>query len=52
MFSILWRFLPGPAWLRVILLLGVAAAAVYALAYYGYPWVASQMPGEESTITQ
>ena len=28
MFSLIWRFLPGPAWLRIIVILGVAAAIV------------------------
>lgn len=50
MFSILWRFFPGPARLRVIVLLLVAAAVVYALIAYVYPWVALQMPGEEVTV--
>ncbi|MGW9021219.1 hypothetical protein ACWGOE_07020 [Leucobacter chromiiresistens] len=50
MFSILWRFFPGPAWLRVIVLLLVAAVIVYALIAYVYPWVATQMPGEEVTV--
>lgn len=50
MFSILWRFFPGPAWLRVIVLLLVAAAVVYALIAYVYPWVALHMPSEEVTV--
>ncbi|WP_336660123.1 hypothetical protein [Leucobacter sp. USHLN153] len=50
MFSILWRFFPGPAWLRVIVLLLVAAAVVYALITYLYPWVALHMPGEDVTV--
>lgn len=51
MFSILWRFLPGPVWVRLVLILAVLAAVVYALAFYGYPWVATLMPEEETTIT-
>ena len=50
MFSILWRFFPGPAWLRVIVLLVAAAALVYALVTYVYPWVALQMPEVEVTV--
>lgn len=50
MFSMIWRFFPGPAWLRVIVLLLVAAAAVYAVITYVYPWVALQLPEQEVTV--
>ncbi|QIM15527.1 hypothetical protein G7067_02455 [Leucobacter insecticola] len=50
MFSLVWRFFPGPAWLRVIVLLIVLAAVVYAVITYIYPWVALQFPPEESTV--
>lgn len=50
MFSLLWRFFPGPAWLRVIVLVLVLAVAVYAVITYVYPWVASQLPEEEVTV--
>ncbi|MFA5607008.1 MAG: hypothetical protein WDA07_07455 [Leucobacter sp.] len=50
MFSLMWRFFPGPAWLRVILLIALAAAIVYALIAYVYPWVALQMPEQEVTV--
>lgn len=51
MFSLLWRFFPGPAWLRVIVLLLVAVALVYAVITFIYPWVAQQIPAEEVTVT-
>lgn len=50
MFSILWRFFPGPAWFRVIVLIAAAAALVYVLIAYLYPWVALQMPEQEVTV--
>lgn len=46
----MWRFFPGPAWLRVFVLLLLAAAVVYALIAYVYPWVALQMPEQEVTV--
>lgn len=52
MFSLLWRFFPGPAWLRVFVLVAAAAAVIFALITYVYPWVASILPPEEATITQ
>lgn len=50
MFSLLWRFFPGPAWLRVIVLLLALVALVYALITWVYPWVALIIPEPESTI--
>ncbi|MBO1901291.1 hypothetical protein J4H92_04940 [Leucobacter weissii] len=50
MFSLLWRFFPGPAWLRVIVLLAVAVALVWVLIAYVYPYVAVQLMVEESTV--
>lgn len=50
MFSLLWRFLPGPAWLRAIVLLGVAAALVWALITYVYPYAATLLMSEEVTV--
>lgn len=50
MFSLIWRFFPGPAWLRVIVLLIAAAALVYAVIAYVYPWVALQFPEQEVTV--
>lgn len=39
MYGALWRVLPGPVWLRVILLLLFVAAVVYALFTWVFPWV-------------
>ena len=51
MFSMLWRFFPGPAWLRIIVMLAVFAGIVYALVFYGYPWVAQFVDSDEiSTV--
>lgn len=50
MFSLLWRFFPGPAWLRILIMLGVAAAIVWALITYVYPYAATFLTPEESTV--
>ncbi|WP_201023706.1 hypothetical protein [Leucobacter sp. G161] len=50
MFSLIWRFFPGPAWLRVIVLLGAAVALVWALITYVYPWALEMLPEQESTV--
>lgn len=39
MYGALWRILPGPAWLRVLLLVVAAALLVAALFTWVFPWV-------------
>jgi hypothetical protein len=39
MYSALWQVLPGPVWLRIILLLLLLAAALFALFTWVFPWV-------------
>ncbi|MBS0022578.1 hypothetical protein [Microbacterium paraoxydans] len=47
MYAALWRLLPGPWWLRVLILLIVVAAVLYALFWYVFPWVSPFItPGE------
>lgn len=50
MFSLLWRFFPGPVWVRVFVLLAAAAALVYVLIAFVYPWVAVMLPDQEVTV--
>lgn len=39
MYGPLWRVLPGPWWLKVFILLILAAAAIYALMFWVFPWI-------------
>ncbi|MFD4421953.1 hypothetical protein ACFWN7_10675 [Agromyces sp. NPDC058484] len=39
MYGALWRVLPGPVWLRVILAMLLAAVVVLALFTWVFPWV-------------
>jgi hypothetical protein len=39
MYSALWQVLPGPVWLRIILLLLLLTAALFALFTWVFPWV-------------
>lgn len=50
MFSLLWRFFPGPVWLRIIALLALLAALVYVLVAYVYPYAATLLVIEETTV--
>lgn len=51
MYGLLWRVLPGPALLRVVLLVLLAAAAVTALFTWVFPAVAPFMPFNDTTVT-
>jgi hypothetical protein len=41
MYAALWRILPGPWWLRVLILVVLAAAVLFALTAWVFPWVDS-----------
>jgi len=50
MYAALWRILPGPAWVRVLILLALLAAVLYGLFWYAFPWVSHFITPQESTI--
>jgi len=50
MYTALWRILPGPAWVRVIILLVLLAAVLYGLFYYVFPWVSQFIIPQEVTV--
>ena len=50
MYAALWRILPGPAWVRLLILLVLLAAALYGLFRYVFPWASQFITPQESTI--
>lgn len=47
MYAALWRVLPGPWFVRVLILLLLLAGIVYGLFFFVFPWIADLMiPGE------
>ncbi|MDJ1114049.1 hypothetical protein [Microbacterium dauci] len=51
MYAALWRVLPGPWWVRVLILLVLLAGVLYALYFHVFPWVFTFFaPDQESTI--
>jgi len=50
MYAALWRILPGPAWVKVIILLVLLAAVLYGLFYYVFPWVSQFIIPQEVTV--
>jgi len=47
MYAALWRLLPGPWWVRLILVIVLVAAALYGLFFYVFPWVSPLITPEE-----
>ncbi len=50
MYAALWRILPGPWWVRVVLLLVLLAAVLAALAFWVFPFVDSLITTPEVTV--
>jgi len=50
MYAALWRILPGPWWVRVVVLLVLLAAVVYALFFHVFPWVSAFIVPEDVTV--
>lgn len=50
MYAALWRILPGPVWLRIIILLVLVAVVLFALVTWAFPWVDSLLGPQEGTV--
>ena len=50
MYGALWRVLPGPAWLRVVVLLLLVAAIVLACFEWFFPWISEYVPMNDNTV--
>ncbi|MBO0980324.1 hypothetical protein [Microbacterium sp. SD291] len=47
MYAAIWRLLPGPWWLRLLIVLVLVAAILYLLFLHVFPWVSPLItPGE------
>lgn len=50
MYAALWRVLPGPWWVRVLILLVLVAAVLYGLFFYAFPWVNQFINPQDVTV--
>ena len=51
MYGALWRVLPGPWIVRLLIVLALVAGIAYALIFYGYPWVMQTFfPTPDATV--
>ncbi len=52
MYAFLWRHLPGPLPVRLVIVLAALAATVVLLFGYVFPWVEPLMPFSGNTVSQ
>jgi membrane protein implicated in regulation of membrane protease activity len=50
MYGALWRVLPGPWWIRLLIVLALVAAVVYALFTWVFPWVSQYVNPQDVTV--
>jgi hypothetical protein len=50
MYAALWRVLPGPWWVRVLILVVLLAAVLYGLYFYAFPWVSEMVNPQVVTV--
>ncbi len=50
MYGALWRVLPGPVWLRIVILVLIAAAVLGACIYWIFPWLAHTFFDTDATV--
>ena len=52
MYAYLWRHLPGPVYVKVLIALAIAALVVVLLFGWVFPWIEPLMPFSGNTVSQ
>lgn len=52
MYAFLWRLLPGPLWVRILLAILLVAAALACMVLYLFPWLNTFLNAYEVTVEQ
>ena len=52
MYGALWRILPGPVWVRILILVVLAAVILTALVIWVFPYVDELVSPQEVTVEQ
>lgn len=52
MYAALWRVLPGPVWVRILIVLVLIAAVLFALATWVFPWIDGMLNPQNVTVDQ
>lgn len=52
MYAAFWRILPGPVWIRLLIVLLLLAVVLLSLVTWVFPWVDSIVNTQEVTVQQ
>jgi hypothetical protein len=52
MYAYLWRHLPGPVYVKLLIALAIAALIVVLLFGWVFPWIEPLMPFSGNTVSQ
>lgn len=52
MYGALWRVLPGPVWVKVLILLVLVAAVLAACVTWVFPWAQEYVFPQDVTVTE
>ena len=50
MYGALWNILPGPIWVRILLVLALVAVLLFCLVEWIFPWVNTLLPISDATV--
>ncbi|QKJ17971.1 hypothetical protein [Microbacterium hominis] len=50
MYAALWRVLPGPWWVKLLIVLILLAAVLYGLLFYVFPYISQFIVPQEVTV--
>ncbi len=50
MYAALWRILPGPIVVRILIVLVLIAGVLFSLIEWVFPWVNAMIPISEATV--
>ncbi len=50
MYGALWHLLPGPLWVRIVLVLVLVVAVLFCLVEWVFPWVNTLLPISDATV--
>lgn len=50
MYAALWRVLPGPWWVRLLILIALVAAVLYGLFFHVFPWISDLVAPQDVTV--
>ena len=53
MYAALWNVLPGPLWVRILIVIVLLAAVLSALTFWVFPWIDDlTTPAQDVTVEQ